>query len=68
MLRKFGDSMIYITDCAECKHRREKIDGWIPCCDAFPNGMPDDFKYYGLKEKAECNPENHIGFEKKNND
>ena len=33
--------MICISDCFECKHQRDKLlDGWIPCCDAFPDGIP----------------------------
>lgn len=48
----------------ECKHQRDKLlDGWIPCCDAFPDGIPLDFKFGKVKEMKECN--NGIGFEKK---
>lgn len=56
--------MIYISDCCECKHQRyELLDGWRPCCDAFPDGIPLDFKFGKAKEMKECN--NNIGFEKK---
>ena len=56
--------MICISDCFECKHQRDKLlDGWIPCCDAFPDGIPLDFKFGKVKEMKECN--NGIGFEKK---
>lgn len=54
--------MVCVQDCAFCIHRRsEKIDGWIPTCDAFPNGKPDDFDYSKVREIKECN--NGIGFE-----
>ena len=43
--------MICISDCFECKHQRDKLlDGWIPCCDAFPEGIPLDFKFGKVKE------------------
>ena len=43
--------MICISDCFECKHQRDKLlDGWIPCCDAFPDGIPLDFKFGKVKE------------------
>lgn len=54
--------MIYISDCCECKHQRDELlDGWRPCCDAFPDGIPLDFKFGKAKEMKECN--NNIGFE-----
>lgn len=57
--------MIYISDCCECKYQRDELlDGWIPCCDAFPDGIPLNFKFGKAKELKECN--NGIGFEKKN--
>lgn len=59
--------MICVTDCGECKNRLPKIDGWLACCKAFPNGYPDDFDFRNLKERDECN--NGIGFEPiENND
>lgn len=57
--------MIYITDCSECKHRLPLKDGWLACCEAFPDGRPPDFNYKNLKERKECN--NGIGFEPKEN-
>lgn len=54
--------MICVSDCALCIHsRKEKKDGWIPTCDAFPNGIPDDFDYGSVRKKSEC--DNGIGFE-----
>ena len=53
--------MIYIADCWNCKHNRPVKDGWIPCCDAFPDGIPDDFPLGKVKKLGECN--NGIGFE-----
>ena len=33
--------MICLTMCSLCVHNREeKKDGWIPTCDAYPNGQP----------------------------
>lgn len=58
--------MIYITDCANCKHALPLKDGWIDCCDAFPNGVPFDFDYSKVKEIKECN--NGIGYEPKEKD
>lgn len=56
--------MIYISDCVFCKHnRQDKIDGWIPSCDAFPDGMPLDFDTRNTRKLEYCNPENKIGFE-----
>ncbi|MCH5297885.1 MAG: glutamyl-tRNA amidotransferase [Ruminococcus sp.] len=53
--------MICVVDCGECKHQKPLIDGWRPCCDAFPDGIPMDFDYSKVKEIKECN--NGIGFE-----
>lgn len=53
--------MICITDCRDCKHKRPLIDGWLDCCDAFPNGIPVNFDYSKVKKIKECN--NGIGFE-----
>ena len=59
--------MIYICDCAFCKHRRSvKLDGWIPTCNAFPEGQPlrmDDCNMHIIKE---CN--NGVGFEPENDE
>ena len=41
----------------------DKIDGWIPSCDAFPDGMPLDFDTRNTRKLEYCNPENKIGFE-----
>ena len=50
--------MICISDCFECKHQRDKLlDGWIPCCDAFPEGIPLDFKFGKVKEMKDPNIE-----------
>ena len=54
--------MICISACVDCIHRRDyKKDGWIPTCDAFPDGMPLDFDIGKVKELKECN--NGIGYE-----
>lgn len=53
--------MICINDCGNCKHQRPLIDGWLDCCDAFPDGIPMDFDYSKVKDMKECN--NGIGFE-----
>lgn len=56
--------MICISDCSKCKHqRKDLLDGWRPCCDSFPNGIPLDFKFGKVKEMKKCN--NGIGFEEK---
>lgn len=58
--------MVCVTDCIYCKHQREELlDGWRPCCDAFPEGIPMDFNYSKVKDLKECN--NGIGFESEGN-
>ncbi len=54
--------MICIVKCADCKYIRDNIDGWLPACDAFPEGVPDDFNYGDIKEGVPCNHQNGIGF------
>lgn len=56
--------MICVVDCGNCKHQSKLLDGWRPCCDAFPDGIPMDFDFGKVKEIKECN--NGIGFEPKN--
>ena len=54
--------MVYVTDCSLCMHRRkEKANGYLPTCDAFPDGKPTDFDYGSVRERGECS--NGIGFE-----
>jgi len=55
--------MICINDCYKCKHERPLKDGWMACCDAFPDGAPIGFPYGEVREMKECN--NGIGFEPK---
>lgn len=55
--------MICVNDCSKCKNKLPKIDGWLACCKAFPNGQPDDFDYSKVRSLKECN--NGIGFEPK---
>ncbi|WP_147613853.1 glutamyl-tRNA amidotransferase [Treponema pectinovorum] len=55
--------MICIEECAVCIHQRHDLkDGWIPTCDAFPDGKPKNFNYGRVTEMKECN--NGIGYEK----
>lgn len=58
--------MICIDDCTYCRHKRPLKDGWIPCCAAFPDGIPFDFPCGKAKKMKECN--NGIGFEPIEND
>ena len=54
--------MVCVNDCAYCAHRRkEKAHGYLPTCDAFPDGKPTDFDYGSVRERGECS--NGIGFE-----
>lgn len=54
--------MVRVINCAVCKHNRdEMVDGWIPTCDAFPDGWPKGFDYMSTKEGKEC--ANGIAFE-----
>lgn len=57
--------MICLTMCSLCVHNREeKKDGWIPTCDAYPNGQPLLDKEFDKRVGAKiCNPENGIGYE-----
>ena len=50
-------------DCDNCIHQRENIDGWKCCCDAFPEGTPEEILYGNPSQLKECN--NGIKFEKK---
>lgn len=55
--------MFLFTPCDECIHKRkEKKDGWIFTCDAFPNGRPLDFIYTHDYDMPICN--DNVGFEK----
>lgn len=53
--------------CGNCKHIHSvKKDGWIPVCDAFPDGIPgENLLYKTIDELKECN--NGIGYEPKEN-
>ena len=47
-----------------CPQQRRKKDGWIPTCDAYPNGQPLLDKEFDKRVGAKiCNPENGIGYE-----
>ena len=54
--------MIGLSWCDDCKHKTGKI-GFMPTCDAFPDGIPYEFDNYRDKELKTCN--NGIGYEKK---
>ena len=57
--------MLYISDCAFCKHNTGKlIDGWRPTCEAYPEGFPENMDNCNMHIKNKCN--NGIGFEPKN--
>jgi hypothetical protein len=48
--------MVGWCKCDSCIHKhKEKIDGWIPCCDAFPNGWPKGWMKVDVEELKECN-------------
>jgi hypothetical protein len=51
--------------CDNCKHiQPNKKDGWIPVCDAFPEGIPNEnLLYKDIEELKVCN--NNIGYEPK---
>lgn len=44
--------MVLIGLCDWCIHYNGLIDGWLPCCKAFPEGLPWGFME---KEGVECN-------------
>lgn len=56
--------MVTVTRCSECKYYRGLKDGWLPVCDAFPNGdspfMLDDSNC-APGYKFERNEEEHDG-------
>lgn len=35
--------MVCVDVCGFCKHYKGKIDGWLPYCEAFPDGWPRGF-------------------------
>lgn len=52
--------MVKLDICAWCKHYNGLIDGWLPACKAFPEGLPSP-KIFDPKEDVECN--NGVRFE-----
>lgn len=37
--------------CDSCKNmEKELYDGWIPCCKAYPKGIPDEIYDHGTPE------------------
>lgn len=54
--------MITLAWCDDCKHKTGK-KGFMPMCDAFPDGIPYGFDNGRDKELKVCN--NGIGYEKK---
>ena len=54
--------MTCINDCSFCKHQHDEMkDGWIPTCDAFPDGRPFNLNKNNRTTVQECN--NGIKFE-----
>lgn len=51
--------MIIFAWCDDCK-RRTGTKGYLPTCEAFPNGVPYDFDNGRDKELKTCN--NGIGY------
>lgn len=42
--------------CGYCKHILPKKDGWIPACEAFPDGIPDKIVFSAdVTVFPECN-------------
>lgn len=50
-------------DCDNCKHQRDNIDGWDCACDAFPDGIPDEYLFGNPSKLPTC--KNGIKFEPK---
>ncbi len=50
------------NSCNFCKNILPNKDGWIPCCKAYPDGLPDDFCYERIEvsELDECAPGFHF--------
>ena len=48
--------------CDYCIHSLPNKDGWIPCCEAYPDGLPDDycFERVDVSKLAECAPGFHF--------
>lgn len=59
--------MITIDNCSNCKYsHHQKKDGWLPSCDAFPDGKLLGVKPHYVSRKREC--ANGVGFEIRTND
>ena len=57
--------MTCINDCTFCIHQHEELkEGWIPCCDAYPDGIPfglDKAKIdLKIREKVNKNPDGKL--------
>ena len=56
--------MVTITYCGSCKNvLKEKINGYIPTCKAYPEGIPSNMFKLDVRELKECN--NGIKYEEK---
>lgn len=44
------------NSCTFCKNKLPKKDGWMPCCKAFPDELPDDycFERIDVSKLEEC--------------
>ena len=44
--------------CDYCIHILPNKDGWIPCCEAYPDGLPHDycFEIVEVSKLKECAP------------
>ena len=50
--------MVAIDLCGFCKHYKGLIDGWLPSCDAYPDGLPR-----GFESESDKKCSNEITFE-----
>lgn len=48
--------------CDLCIHILPNKDGWIPCCKAYPDGLPKDYLYERVEvaKLKECAPGFHF--------
>lgn len=62
---KAGNCMIHDSKCAYCSNYLKTIDGFIPTCKAFPEGIPNEIFWGSVYHIKPYPGDNGIQFEQK---